>query len=46
MAHPYMPANLELPGYAQPLWSMESILSVFFGSSAVLIALGWTMSGM
>uniref|UniRef100_I1L4E3 EXPERA domain-containing protein n=1 Tax=Glycine max TaxID=3847 RepID=I1L4E3_SOYBN len=44
-AHPYVPRDLHLPGYAPCFLSMSNILSVFASSSLLIVTLVWIFSG-
>jgi hypothetical protein len=43
--HPYFPENVHLPGYQPLVIPFEQILTVFFGTSALLLLLVWTATG-
>lgn len=44
--HPYFPKSLLLPGYEPLVIPFERILSIFFGSSAVVFVFLWIASGL
>jgi hypothetical protein len=43
--HPYVPTDIELPGFVPNLTAYEHIVAVFFGSSAVVVLLMFLVTG-
>lgn len=44
-AHPYIPADIELPGYQPHVIPYETILTIFFGGSALVVAAMFYITG-
>lgn len=44
-AHPYVPRDLKLPGYVPISMSMSSILTVYLGTSLLVVSLVWLLFG-
>ncbi|CAA0223890.1 unnamed protein product [Arabidopsis thaliana] len=45
LAHPYVPRDLNLPGYVPISMSMSSIVSIYLGSSLLVVFLVWLLFG-
>ncbi|KAL9857070.1 putative 3-beta-hydroxysteroid-Delta(8),Delta(7)-isomerase [Arabidopsis thaliana] len=45
LAHPYVPRDLNLPGYVPISMSMSSIVSIYLGSSLLVVSLVWLLFG-
>ncbi|KXZ44044.1 hypothetical protein GPECTOR_75g768 [Gonium pectorale] len=43
--HPYVPEDLELPGFVPNVLPYETILGVFFGGSALVVAFVFVLTG-
>jgi hypothetical protein len=43
--HPYVPRDVQLPGYAPQQMPFERTLAVFFAATGLILALGWRLSG-
>ncbi|KAG7592346.1 EXPERA domain [Arabidopsis thaliana x Arabidopsis arenosa] len=45
LAHPYVPRDLKLPGYVPISMSMSSIVTIYLGSSLLVVFLVWLLFG-
>lgn len=43
--HPYIPADIKLPGYQPHVIPYETILTIFFGGSALVVAAMYYITG-
>lgn len=44
-AHPYVPKDMELPGYVPCFLSQMDIVVPYLGTSVLLVSLVWLLSG-